>query len=237
MPRPSSLLPELTDQSSDQSAGDQEARPASLVEVKSVAMEKSGSLEVPSSTLNISELIEDTSDSAVSSLASQLAGLENAIPLLNMDIMSFLHPATPDSPVPTGGLPIFPSTPALPVSGAPTAVTTSLHSVVQDSSAAVTLSSVKGSPDMQPPLGMCDNPLPSSLASQPVVEISTLATSKDVPDSVTGQGNPIAASSPAEYLDLDISSLIDPTKLLEGIPEDMAKSIQTIVQLDEETWK
>ena len=47
--------------------------------------------------------------------------------------------------------------------------------------------------------------------------------------------------SPAtNYLDLtDIGSLMktaDDSKLLEGIPEDMAKSIQTLAQLDEQTW-
>jgi len=30
---------------------------------------------------------------------------------------------------------------------------------------------------------------------------------------------------------------MDPSKLLEDIPEDMAKSIQTIVQLEEQAWK
>lgn len=34
----------------------------------------------------------------------------------------------------------------------------------------------------------------------------------------------------------DISSLVDDAELLEGIPEDMAKSIQTLVQLDQQTW-
>ena len=192
-------------------------------------------VEASSDSLNISDLMQDISDSTVSSLASQLAGLENAIPLLNMDFMAFLQPTTPDSPA--DSLPLFPPELPMTIESGP-AAPSSTH----------VLPSHLDSPIIPTPLLLgpppsLDDTLPSKTAtpidpSEPVLEISTLATSKDVSGaSGSGnQGNPVS-SSPAEYLDLDINSLMDPSKLLEGIPEDMAKSIQTIVQLDEETWK
>ena len=207
--------------------------------------DKDLSMEVGPS-LNISELIQDASDSTVSSLASQLVGLE--IPLLNMDLMSLFQPPTPNSPA--SSLPLFSPPLEQPLRSDPGdtsqldfaghkvhttgPVGASQPSAVSDDPVPI---AVPLSGDPIPTRTLSDDPVPTAPleSSEPILEISTLATSKDVVGS-SGQGDS-AASPSTEYLDLDINSLMDPSKLLEDIPEDMAKSIQTIVQLDEQTWK
>ncbi len=77
---------------------------------------------------------------------------------------------------------------------------------------------------------------PVALQSTPTDHVIPLATPTPGHVVTPAEGNVV----PSEYLDLtDIGSLMgmgDDSKLLEGISEDMAQSIQTLVQLDQQTW-
>lgn len=197
--------------------------------------------------LIISDLIQDTSDLAVSSLASQL-GLENATPLLNLDFMSFLQPSTPGSSDSVSTFSLPPDMSSLNID--PPAVS-------HLSSPLDILSPHLSSPLIPHPLnsstvwtseqGACTSSILITQSDSLSACHPSISNTKPSPPGVTtptasassGQGD-LVNPSPVEYLDLmDIGSLMgsaDGSKLLEGIPEDMAKSIQTIVQLDEQTW-
>lgn len=234
----------------------------------------------PTDTL-ISDLISDTSDTAVFSLASEL-GLANVNSLLNLsDFMSFIQPnageATPigettlsitqfsgvDSAVSTP----FPVTTPFPAFTATTPPNIPQPSPVQTNTphplplmeiagmsnplGMTKPSNVSGpSKPCPPPLTVVTNPSPpmggnrpdslllqSTPASFMLAAATTVATPTPnilAPSVMEGSG----VMSSADYLDFtDIGSLVGSADdLLEGIPEDMAKSIQTLAQLDQQAW-
>ncbi len=180
----------------------------------------------------ISDLISDTSDSAVNSLANQL-GLEDVNPsLLNLsDFMSIIQPTTPNASI------MSPLTQA----ESPSSTSTQFDHFPQfqppppSSSQAFPQeppSFPKGPPPLLRPseLHLVCSPNSSSPASVAMV----IPVSK--PSETTPIGD-VMTTPPPDYLDLtDIGSLMedtDPSELLDGMSEDMAKSIQTLVQLDQ----
>ena len=221
--------------------------------------------ETSPDTLIINDLIQDTSDSAVSSLASQL-GLENA-PLLNLDFMSFFQPNSTEGHAYTGSdsmsaftlPPLNVDPPTVPESCCHLDVTSAtapklphppFFTTQLDAADPRSCPSSIGDPSLTPSdhLSVCH---PSNAESKPMFPPLDKLKPTPITDGTTltaGETTPSASGKPAdlfppssvEYLDLaDIGSLMgnaDASKLLEGIPEDMAKSIQTIVQLDEQTW-
>lgn len=226
----------------------------------------------PSDTL-ISDLISDTSDTAVFSLASEL-GLANVTSLLNLsDFMTFIQPnieeATPiDETTPSiaqlSGVGSAVSAP-FPVA-TPLSLLTPTHSIaqplpLQTNNPHPPVVGISNPPGMTPPLNVPGppplmTPTHQKLLPPPLAMVPSLSppSAGNRPDSLALQTTPassaavtIAAPSVAEdggvmssadYLDFtDIGSLMGSADdLLEGIPEDMAKSIQTLVQLDQQAW-
>lgn len=240
----------------------------------------------PATESLISDLMQDTSDSTMFSLASQL-GLTNVTPsLLNLsDFMSIIQPNAGEITSNTALLAAFPSsvedsvcTPFTPIPPpmTPTLPGTPLLTPTCKLSQPPPLMEISDPPPLTPihelpPVAVTSElPLLSQMTSRPIsltlplheqtspfadpglISIKQTATPTGMDISMTtptGQvfplttpsGSEISVTTPTtDYLDLtDIGSLMgstDDSELLEGIPEDMAKSIKTLMQLDQQTW-
>ena len=223
----------------------------------------------------ISDLISDTSDSAVISLANQLGlGSVNSSLLNLSDFLCFIQPLTnlsvpteesstpitefsTEPPIAEPLVPTKPHPPPLiltpgssqhapPPLIKPLEPPSQLHLPLPSAPAEVSVTSDLCLPPAHKVL-MVDSPGPC-LPMTSKVPISELATPSSPSIMVT---TPTLATptvlvedgglvTPTNYLDLtDIGSLMDSgndSELLEGIPEDMAQSIQTLVRLDEQAW-
>jgi hypothetical protein len=205
-------------------------------------------MDPPTDSL-ISDLIFDTSDTAVSSLASQL-GL-NASLLDLSDFMTFIQPSPGDA------TPLSEATPSIAqLSGVDSSVSapfgssplTSSHDPQPFPSTEISSPQAQGAkishPQDPPPL-MKAPPPPLT----PVADVALSVAPGSRPDSLTlppppHATTPVVASTPpvvplaGESGYLDLTDLLGSTDddLLQGMPEDMAKSIQSLMQLDQQTW-